>query len=282
MLTPDELRQLRRISLQAGRRVDSLFAGGYRSAFRGTGMEFEEVRPYVPGDDVRHIDWNVTARASVPHVKEFREERELTLILAVDASGSMAFGSGPADKRLLRARLAGGLAVAAGRSQDRVGLLLFSDRIHSWTPPSRKRGHAWRVVRQVYEAPGGQLGTDLGGACDHLGRILRRRAVIVLVSDFLDASPWIDRLGALAARHTVHGLVVSDRAEQKPGRIGLIRVRDAETGRIRLVDGKRLKLRLPAQRRVEMLRERGAYASTVDTRDDPFRALMRHFRRVQR
>jgi len=133
MLTADELRVLRGLHIQAGRKVDSPFAGEYRSAFRGRGMEFEEVRPYVPGDDVRHIDWNVTARTGLPHIKEYREERELTLQLVLDVSGSVGFGGGGidgrTDKRLQIARVAGALAYAAVRNGDRVGLMSFSDRV---------------------------------------------------------------------------------------------------------------------------------------------------------
>ena len=138
MLTPEELRQIRRLHVQLGRRVDSPFTGEYRSAFRGRGMEFEEVRPYIPGDDVRHIDWNVTARANAPFIKEFREERELTLMLVVDVSPSMRFGTGGqdgrTDKRLQVARLAGALAFAAVRNNDRVGLVSFADDIERFLP----------------------------------------------------------------------------------------------------------------------------------------------------
>ena len=144
MLTAEELRQIQRLSVQAGRRVDSLFAGGYRSAFKGRGMEFDEVRPYVEGDDVRHIDWNVMARTDSAYVKVFQEERELTMMLAIDVSGSMGFGSGGrdglTDKRKQQARIAGALAYAAIRNNDRVGLLCFSDKTELFVPPRKSRG----------------------------------------------------------------------------------------------------------------------------------------------
>jgi len=147
LLTSDDLLQIRRLQLQLDRKVDSPFAGEYRSAFRGRGMEFEEVRPYVPGDDVRHIDWNVTARTGSPFIKEFREERELTLMVVMDVSGSVRFGSGGrdgrTDKRLQIARLAGALAYAAVRNGDRVGLVAFSDRVEQFLPPRKTRGYAW-------------------------------------------------------------------------------------------------------------------------------------------
>ena len=160
MLTPEELRQIRRLHVQLARRVDSPLAGEYRSAFRGQGMEFEEVRPYLPGDDVRHIDWNVTARANAPFIKEFREERELTLVLVLDVSGSMLFGGGGldgrTDKRLQVARLAGALAFAAIRNRDRVGLLSFSDGVERYLPPRKSRGHAWAVIQAAFEEVGGK------------------------------------------------------------------------------------------------------------------------------
>ena len=154
MLTPEEIRQIRHLQLQAGHRVDSLFAGNYRSAFRGRGMEFEEVRPYLPGDDVRHIDWNVTARTGDAFVKEFREERQLTLLIAMDVSGSLGFGSGGrdgrTDKALHQARIGAALAHAATRNNDQVGLLAFHHEVVTYIPPRRSRGHTWRVIRSVF------------------------------------------------------------------------------------------------------------------------------------
>jgi uncharacterized protein (DUF58 family) len=167
MLTADELKELRRLHVQFGRRVDSVFLGDYRSAVRGRGMEFEEVRGYVPGDDIRHIDWNVTARSGEPFIKVFREERQNTLILAVDVSGSTRVGGGIAERRLQLARIAGGLAYAGIRNRDRVGLLTFSDRVESWLSPRPTRSHAWAVIAAVYEARG-----------QHRGHRSRRRAFV--------------------------------------------------------------------------------------------------------
>ncbi len=286
MLTPDELRQIRRLTVQAGRRVDSLFAGGYRSAFRGRGMEFEEVRPYVPGDDVRHIDWNVTARANAPHVKEFREERQLTLMLAIDVSGSMGFGSGGrdgrTDKRLQMARVAGALAYAAIRNNDRVGLLAFTDHVELMVPPRRSRGHAWRVIREVFEHRPVRSRTELGGAAEYLGKVLKRRAVVCLISDFLSDSDADRQLAALASRHQVNAFVVHDPRERSVPAVGLIELEDPETGRRRLVDTRRVREAWTVEARVAGLRRSGAHATPIGTDQDPFQGLMAHFHRLER
>ena len=279
MLTPDELKQIRRISLQAGRRVDSLFAGGYRSAFRGRGMEFEEVRPYVPGDDVRHIDWNVTARAQAPFIKEFREERELTLMLALDVSGSMAFGSTTA-KRLQMARLAGALAYAAIRNNDKVGLLVFSDQIELFVPPRKNRGHAWRVIREVFEHRPERHGTDVCLAAEHLGKVLKRRAVVCMISDFLAPGDLQRAMAGLGARHKVHAFVLHDPLEEVRGS-GLVAIQDAETGEPRLIDLATIAPDVPLAERLTLLRRAGVHGTPIGTGDDPFRKLMLHFERAR-
>ncbi len=285
MLTPDELRQLRRLHIQAGRRVDSPFGGEYRSAFRGQGMEFEEVRPYVPGDDVRHIDWNVTARTGSPHIKEFREERELTLQLVLDVSGSVGFGSGGVDgrtdKRLQVARVAGALAFAAVRNGDRVGLMTFSDRVERFLPPRKSRGHAWAVLRAAFERDAQGRGTDLAGALEQLGSTLRRRAVVCVVSDFISDTPYARELAILARRHRVSGFLVHDPLEQAMPSLGLVEVEDAETGRRRLVDAGALRPRQTIQARLKTIRRSGVHVSAITTAEDPFIHLLRHFRRLE-
>ncbi len=285
MLTPDELRQLRRLHIQAGRRVDSPFGGEYRSAFRGQGMEFEEVRPYVPGDDVRHIDWNVTARTGSPHIKEFREERELTLQLVLDVSGSVGFGSGGVDgrtdKRLQVARVAGALAFAAVRNGDRVGLMTFSDRVERFLPPRKSRGHAWAVLRAAFERDAQGRGTDLAGALEQLGSTLRRRAVVCVVSDFISDTPYARELAILARRHRVSGFLVHDPLEQAMPSLGLVEVEDAETGHRRLVDAGALRPRQTIQARLKTIRRSGVHVSAITTAEDPFIHLLRHFRRLE-
>ena len=285
MLTPDELKQLKRLHIQAGRRVDSPFAGEYRSAFRGHGMEFEEVRPYVPGDDVRHIDWNVTARTDVPHVKEFREERELCLQLVLDVSASVNFGSGGSDgktdKRLQIARLAGALAYAAIRNGDQVGLLSFTDTIERFLPPRKSRGHAWAVMRAAFERNATGQRTDLAGALAEVGRHLSRRSVVCVLSDFHSRSEYRRELGMLARRHRVNCFVVHDPMELAPPAVGLVEMEDAETGHRRLVDTAKLRSNWSVDGRLRSLRRTGVKASAIGTDEDPFEHLLRHFRRLE-
>lgn len=285
MLTADELRQLRRLHIQAGRRVDSPFAGEYRSAFRGQGMEFEEVRPYVPGDDVRYIDWNVTARTGAPHIKEFREERELTLQLVLDVSGSVGFGSGGVDgrtdKRLQTARVAGALAFAAARNGDRVGLMSFSDTVQRFLPPRKSRGHAWAVLRAAFERDGEGGRTDIACALERLGKTLRRRAVVCIVSDFISDTPFHRELGILAQRHKVSCFLVHDPLEQRLPRLGLLEVEDAETGHRRLVDASAMQAKVALDTRMREIRRTGAHVTAITTADDPFIHLLRHFRRLE-
>jgi uncharacterized protein (DUF58 family) len=281
MLTAEELRQIRRLHVQAGRRVDSLLAGDYRSAFKGSGMEFEEVRTYTPGDDVRRIDWNVTARTGDAFIKEFREERELTLLVLLDVSGSTRFGSGGrdgrTDKRLQIARAAGGLAYAALRSGDRVGLCTFTDRVEHYLPPRKSRGHGWAVIRAAFEHVPAGHGTDLGAALSFASKVLKRRAVVVILSDFY-ASGWEPAMGPLVARHRVHALLVHDPREEALPKVGLVTFRDAETGEVRTLDAGSVAARLGVDRRVGALRRLGVKASALSTADDAFLRLQQHFR----
>ncbi len=217
----DILRQVRRIELRTQRLVSSLAAGRYRSAFRGQGMEFDEVREYTAGDDVRSIDWNVTARAGRPYVKVFREERELTVLLLVDVSGSMRFGAipgiSPRAKLALAAEAAAVVGITALRNGDRLGLMLFSDRTETHVPARRGRGHAMRVVREVLTPTGGARQTDLAHALDELARVTKRRAVCFLVSDFLGDPVARPALGTALARagrrHDIVGLRIADPGE---------------------------------------------------------------------
>jgi len=286
VLTTEELRQIQRLSIQLNRRVDSPFAGEYRSAFRGQGMEFEEVRAYVPGDDIRHIDWNVTARSDQPFIKVFREERELTVMLVLDISGSMRVGSGGqdgrTDKRLQAARLAGALAYAAIRNQDRVGLATFTDRVEKLVPPRKARGHAWGVIREAFAGDPRRRGTALGEVLEQVGRLLKRRAVVCVLSDFLGESDWRRPLAVLGRRHQVSAFLLHDPLEAALPGVRLVELEDAETGRRRLVDAASLRARVPLEVRLRDLRRAGARARAVGTDEDPFRELLAHFRSVER
>lgn len=234
-LPPELLRQIKGIHVRARRLVTDSMAGEYESAFKGRGMEFEEVRAYQPGDDVRHIDWNVTARTGAPFIKVHREERELTVMLLVDVSSSGEFGSGEKLKREVAAEIAATLAWTAIRSHDRVGLIVFSDRVERYIPPKKGRAHVWRVVREILTFRPGRARTDLPAAIDFLGKVSRRRMVGFVISDFLDAG-WEEGLRVLAARHDLTAIPIGDRREEELPACGLIELEDAETGDLLLVD----------------------------------------------
>jgi uncharacterized protein (DUF58 family) len=284
LLTPEEIREIRRLHLQVGKRVDSLFAGDYRSAVRGRGMEFEEVRAYSPGDDIRHIDWNVTARTGEPFVKVFREERQLTLLLVVDVSGSTRVGAGGrdgrTDRRLQLARIAGGLAYASFRNRDRVGLVTFSDRVERYLSPRRTRGHTWAVIQSVFDPHAHGSGTDLRQALGFVAGVQKRRAVVVVVSDFLDEGRWDATLGALARRHSVYTVCVTDPLDDGLAGLGLVEIVDAETGRPALVDAAALTGRTSVDARLQRLRRAGARAFAVGTSDDALALLHQQFQRL--
>ncbi len=234
-LSPELFRKIKAIQIRTQRLVTDALAGEYESAFKGRGMEFEEVREYQPGDDVRHIDWNVTARTGHPHVKVHREERELTVILLVDVSSSGAFGSTGKLKNEVAAEVAAVLAYAAIRSNDRVGLIIFTDGIERYIPPKKGRAHVWRVIREILTFRPTRRATDLEGALEFLGKVTRRRAVVFVISDFLDEG-YSDRLRVGARRHDMTAVSVTDPREVDLPSIGLIELEDAETGEVILVD----------------------------------------------
>ena len=225
----DLLRQVRLLELRTRGLVNSLFSGEYRSVFKGQGMEFSEVREYQPGDEVRSIDWNVTARMQRPYVKRYIEERELTVMLAVDLSGSERFGTRRRFKSELASELAAVIAMTAIRNNDRVGILLFTDKIELVVPPRKGRKHALRLIRELLVfAPDGR-GTDIAGATDYLNKMLAHKTIIFFVSDFM--APDIERpLKLLAQRHDVVAVTVEDPSELELPDIGLARLVDPETG----------------------------------------------------
>ena len=228
-MPPEILRQVKLLELRTRGLVNTLFAGEYRSVFKGQGMEFSEVREYQPGDEVRSNDWNVTARMRKPYVKRYIEERELTVMLAVDLSGSERFGTQRRFKSELASELAAVLAMSAIRNNDRVGAVLFSDRIEHVVPPRKGRRHALRLVRDllVFEPVG--KGTDLAAALDYTGKMLAHKSIIFVVSDF--QSPDLEQpLKLLAQRHDVVAVTVDDPSEETLPDIGLARFVDPETG----------------------------------------------------
>jgi uncharacterized protein (DUF58 family) len=223
------LRQVKLIELRTRRLVNSLFSGEYRSIFKGQGMEFAEVREYQPGDEVRSIDWNVTARMRRPFVKRYIEERELTLMLAVDVSGSEQFGTVHRFKAELASELAAVLTMSAVRNNDRVGALLFTDRIEHFVPPAKGRRHALRILRDVLGHHAVGKGTDIAGALEFLRRLLRQHAIIFLISDLQD-SRIEHPLKLLAQRHDLVVASLDDPGERTLPNIGLARFVDPETG----------------------------------------------------
>jgi uncharacterized protein (DUF58 family) len=235
-LPRDLLRKVRRIEIATNRLVDQGVAGDYHSVFKGRGMEFAEVRPYQPGDDVRTIDWNVTARMGAPYVKRYVEERDLTVFLAVDVSGSLDYGSRSILKRELAAEVAALLAFAAVRNQDRVGAALVSDRMQLFLPPRRRRTQVLRLVREVLlgEAAGA---TDLDRGLGAVLATLKQRSVLFVLSDFVETR-YANALKAAAARHDLIVLEIVDPRDDELPRVDPVVLRDAETGRVALVHGR--------------------------------------------
>jgi len=227
--TREILRKIRRLELRTRRLVESSFAGQYQSVFKGRGMNFEEVRPYTPGDEIRAIDWNVTARTGEPYIKKFTEEREMTVMIVLDVSASGNFGSIRESKRELAAEVAAVLAFSAIHNNDKVGLLLFSDRVELFIPPKKGRMHILRLIREMlYFQPQGR-GTDLAGALEYLNKIVTRRAVVFLISDFLTGD-FIRPLTVTAKRHDLVGITVIDPVEESLPDVGVILLEDPETG----------------------------------------------------
>ncbi|MEM6282992.1 MAG: DUF58 domain-containing protein [Chloroflexota bacterium] len=237
MLTSETLRKIRLIELRTRRLVETSFAGAYHSVFKGRGIVFDEVRPYMPGDDVRDIDWNVTARAGEPFIKRYREERELTVLLVLDTSASIMFGTVERQKRDMAAELGAVLALSAISNNDKVGMLLFSDTIETFVPPRKGRKHVLRMIRDLLAAEPAQTGTDLSLALKTVNRVLDRKSIVFLISDFLaDAETYQRDLQVLGRKHDLITVVASDPLEKDFPRSGLVTVEDAETGEVQIID----------------------------------------------
>jgi len=233
--TKELMKQVGRIKMITSRLVDERLSGEYHSVFRGQGIEFDEVREYVPGDDVRSIDWNVTARMGHPFIKRFSEERELTIMFLVDISGSQSFGSLDRSKAETAAEITCLLALSAIKNQDNVGLILFSDRIEKCIPPRKGKTAAMRLVREVLAAEETSHGTDIAAALRFLNGVQKRKAVVFLISDFLDVD-YEKELRVTAKKHDVICCPVSDPKEMSLPNVGLVEMEDSETGELILVD----------------------------------------------
>lgn len=229
------LGKVRRIEIRSRHLVEDLFAGRSASVFKGRGVEFEEVRHYVPGDEVRDIDWNVTARMGAPYIKRFVEERELSVVLVVDVSRSMRFGTAGAEKRELAAELCAVLGFAALRNNDRVGLVLAGERVESFVPPSRGRDHLLRILRDVLSADPAPGGTRLGEAARFVARTAHRRSLVFWISDFEDAVQVKD-LRILGIRHEVTAFLLRDPRDEALPSVGWVELEDLESGRRALLD----------------------------------------------
>ncbi len=307
MIPREILRKIRQIEIRTKRLVTESAAGQYHSAFKGQGMDFDEVREYQPGDDVRAIDWNVTARMNHPFIKKFVEERELTVVLVVDLSGSGLFGSGEYTKRELAAEIASVLAFSAIRNNDRVGLLLFTEEVEAFIPPRKGRRHVLRVIREILFFEPRRHGTDVHAALDFIQRVLNRRTVVVLISDFLGQTRTAHReiashlrrgavfsstlsqvsisaLRQVRRRHDVVAVQVVDRYELELPPLGRMVLKDAETGEVVEIDtGNRARRQAFAERQRRSQREierlfRSAAIDFIQLRtDQPYAGALARF-----
>lgn len=235
MDTAELVEKVRRLQILTEHLVSETLSGNYHSAFRGSGMEFDKVREYQVGDDIRNIDWNVTARSGSPHIKSYVEEREMTVMLMVDGSSSVAVGSEGKTKQELAGELAAVLAFSAVGNGDKVGLVLFTDKVELYLPPKKGKDHVLRIIREILGYHPSRKSTDLSGALDFLGRVQRRRSVTFLVSDFLDEA-FSRQLSTVSSRHDLIAVKVGDQRERALPPVGLVRLEDAETGEQIVVD----------------------------------------------
>jgi uncharacterized protein (DUF58 family) len=289
VLTRDLIKKIRVIEITTNRIVNETMAGAYHSVFKGRGMEFDEVRPYQPGDEIRLIDWNVSARMNGLYVKRFVEERELTVMLLVDASASARFGTRVQSKSELMAEISATLAFSAIRNNDRVGLVMFTDRVEKYVAPKKGKKHVLRVVSDVlsFQPKGG--GTDISEALKFLGHVQRRKAVVFLMSDFIGGGTWEPALKSMARRHDLIPVVISDRLEHGLADMGVVIMEDPETGVRSFIDTGNPKTRKAfasamigeAAARDRLLRSHGIDHMDLNTGDDYVSALARFFRSRQ-
>ena len=243
MDTKEILKKVRKIEIKTRRLSDHIFSGEYHTSFKGRGMTFSEVRQYQYGDDVRAIDWNVTARYNEPFVKVFEEERELTMMLTVDISGSESFGTKNQLKRDMITEIAATLAFSATQNNDKIGLLLFSDQIELFIPPKKGKSHVLRIIRELIEFESKSKKTDLSQALKYLSSVLKKKAIVFLISDFM-VKDYEHTLKIASKRHDVTGIRVFDQREESIPNIGVVNMLDAETGETLLVDTTSSKVRM--------------------------------------
>jgi uncharacterized protein (DUF58 family) len=242
MLPEELLKKIKRFHFKTHRLANDLFAGQYESAFKGRGIEFAEVREYQPGDDIRTIDWNVSARFGHPFVKVFHEERELTVILVLDLSGSHLFGTKKKFKRELLAEVAGMLAFLAIRTNDKVGAILFSSQVEKYIPPKKGASHVWRLIKEIFTYEPGDLTTNIDAVLTYLNRVVKRHAIVFLISDCMDTG-FERSMRLTAKKHDLTIIRVFDPAEDALPDVGLITLRDSETGQVALINTRSKRLR---------------------------------------
>ncbi|WP_159799209.1 DUF58 domain-containing protein [Flavobacterium sp. MK4S-17] len=235
MDTKDILKKVRKIEIKTRRLSDHIFSGEYHTSFKGRGMTFSEVRQYQFGDDVRAIDWNVTARANEPYIKVFEEERELTMMLMVDVSGSENFGTHTAFKKDIVTEIAATMAFSATQNNDKIGLILFSDQIELYIPPRKGKSHVLRIIRELIEFQPKSRKTDVSQALKFLSGVLKKKAIVFLISDFM-AADYEQTLKIAAKKHDITGVRVYDPREEQMPNIGIVNMADAETGETVLVN----------------------------------------------
>ncbi len=235
MDTKELLKKVRKIEIKTRRLSDHIFGGEYHSTFKGRGMTFSEVRQYQYGDDVRNIDWNVTARTNEPHIKVFEEERELTMMLMVDVSGSEFFGTDSQFKNEIVTEIAATLAFSATQNNDKIGLILFSDVIELYIPPKKGRSHVLRIIRELIEFKPQSQKTDIAEALKFLSNVMKRKAIVFVLSDFM-ADDYRHNLKIAAGRHDISGIRVYDKHEESMPNLGMVQMQDQETGQSVLVN----------------------------------------------
>lgn len=285
MDTTELLRQVRRLEIETRALTNNIFAGEYHSAFKGRGMSFAEVREYQPGDDIRDIDWNVTARMNHPYVKVFEEERELTLMLLIDLSASQAFGTQGRTQRELSAEVAATLAFSAMQNNDKVGVIFFTDRIEKFIPPQKGRKHILFIIRELLSFEPAGKRTDVSVAVEYLMRVITKRSITFLISDFLDTKDFSRPLLVAARKHDLVGLRVFDPRMAELPDVGLLKVVDAETGHEQYVDTSSRIVRdhqkrwwaLEESRLSQLFRMNGVDFVSMSTEGDYVRPLMNLF-----
>lgn len=250
MLTKELLKQVRQIEIRTKGLVNQVFSGEYHSVFKGRGMEFSEVREYQFGDDIRNIDWNVTARLGHPYIKVFEEERELTVMLLVDLSGSLMFGSVSKTKQRIAAELTAILAFSALKNNDKVGLILFTDKIEKFVPPRKGKKHVLRIIRDVLSFEPEGKATNLKGALEYMNNTIKKKSIAFLLSDFMDEG-YEKILKIVGRKHDLIGIVLDDRRDKEIPNIGLVKFADAETGAERWIDtsSKRVRTQMVSDRK---------------------------------